>query len=177
MKGKSFPYYVAWQGIFGSERASGDCVEDVLEARAKNRIDAGDDFIGDYHVNLEDILETNKEENSVCQSEKPAAIPSKNKGQKRKSIDGIEKVCDVLSEISRNTNLRLEVLASRIGVEQDMVTARMEVFEKLGNIPGLSMDEKLKVGQILVEKVERLQMFMGLPEDARGNYVCLLLNP
>lgn len=136
----------------------------------------GDYTPGDNNANLDhNLTPDNGDNNSVCQSQQPDRV-SKCKGKKRKtSDDGIEKVCALLEEINRSTNARLEALASRIGYEYELGKARMGLFEKLGNIPDLTINDKFTVCEILGSCVGKLEIFMGLPETARAHYVRHLL--
>lgn len=74
-------------------------------------------------------------------------------------MEGIDHVCDILSEISRNTNLRLETLANRIGYGRDLGNTRKEVYEKLRNLPELSKTEKFTVCEMICKQVEDLRSF------------------
>lgn len=171
--------YDDWKEIFGKDRANGEGAEDILEAvneMEHEYANTHEDYIPrDYHVSLDEILSADKGENSFSQSQQPDEVP-KNKAKKRKSSDGIETVCTLLKEISRNTNSRLETLANRIGYDYDVGKARKEVSEKLGAVPGLLKGEKYILCGILADKVERLEVFMGLPEDEKLEYLHHLLN-
>lgn len=81
----------------------------------------------------------------------------------------------MLSETSRAATDRMETLINRIGVEFDVCKAKQEAFSKLGSIPGLSIEEKFNVCIIMAGKVELLEIFIGLPEEARPQYVAHLL--
>lgn len=158
MKLKSWPYYEAWKVIWGKDRATGKTAEDILEAvnemerECANKPD--DCPVGDYHVDLEDMLAKDNGDDSFFEQQ-PNPVQD-NKVKKRKSNDAIEQVCTLLGEVSRNTNARLEALASRFGYDNDLGKARTEVFDKLAIVPDLSLDEKFDVCDILAEKVEKL---------------------
>lgn len=49
------------------------------------------------------------------------------------------------------------------------------MFDLLGNISGLSLDDKFDGCEILAEKVEYLEIFMGLSDSIRPQYVTRLL--
>lgn len=183
LKDKSWPLYDDWLQIWGKDRANGENAEDILDAIKELELESAsktqDNNTGDYYVNLDEIFGAdnaadNAADKSDCQSQPPEQI-AKNKGKKRKASDGIDSICSVLAEMSRNTSARLDILASRIGYDHDLAKARKEVFEKLGNIPGLSLDDKFNICDILAKQVEKLEVFLGLPEDARGPYVGRLL--
>ncbi|XP_057784517.1 uncharacterized protein LOC131001901 [Salvia miltiorrhiza] len=132
-----------------------------------NKKDAG---VADaYHVNIED--ENSPPVDSVCQSEQGDQQANK----KRKIIDGMQAVCELLGDMHRNINARHETLASRIGHEFELGKARKELFNLLSNIPGLSLDDKFDVCEILADKVERLEVFMGLPDSVKPQYVMRLI--
>lgn len=101
--------------------------------------------------------------------------PPKQKGKKRKNDEGLAGLCEILSEMTRNTSARLEQLASRIGYEFDLGKARQDAYHQLCTIPGLTIDEKYGLYEFIAGKVENLQIFMGLPDEAKPEYVMRLL--
>ncbi|XP_057788923.1 uncharacterized protein LOC131005840 isoform X2 [Salvia miltiorrhiza] len=176
MRFKSWPMLDDWKEIFGKDRANGVQAEDLMEAvhdmyTAEN---IAQEDRGAYFNSADEEVPTDEAEVSVCQTEKKC-----NKGggskKKRKSPDEFDRLCDVLGEIGRDTGLRLGDLVTRIGYEFDLGQARQTVFEKLGAISGLSTKEKFEVCEMLADKVQRLEIFIGLPEDAKAQYVAYLL--
>lgn len=126
-------------------------------------------------MNLHNISETDNSGKSVCQLQQPERVAI-NRGKKRKASCGIELICAVLTEMHRSTNAILDVLASRIGYDYDLGKARRGIFGKLSDIPGLTLDDKFDVGEMLADSDGRLEFFMSLPEDTRREYVRYLLN-
>lgn len=172
MRNKSWPLYDEWKEIFGKDRANGENAEDVRDTfydilREGNVHE--DETGGDYHVNLDSLYTDEGASESVSQHSKKDESP-KHRSRKRKERDDNSRLCDVLEEMGRSTNARLDYLASRIGYECDLGKAK-DSFELLVNIPGLSLDERLDVCAHLIEKVERLEMFMGLPDEAKTRFV------
>lgn len=55
----------------------------------------------------------------------------------------------------------------RIGYEYDISNARKEVFSIVGNIVGMTLQEKLLVSKLLVKNTEDLEFFFSLPDDAK----------
>ncbi|XP_057767710.1 uncharacterized protein At2g29880-like isoform X2 [Salvia miltiorrhiza] len=186
MRFKSWPMFEDWKEVFGKDRANGSNAEDVMEAMHK--MYAADSLgevggnlgqqTGDglqHHVN-EDGEATEDAEDSVCQGEKKVSTARK-VSKKRKTGEGEEMngVYKWLGEISRDTKERLDNLATRVGYEFDLGMARQTVYEQLGLIPGLDMNDKFDICEILADKVQRLEIFIGLPAEAKIQYVARLL--
>ncbi|KAL1543543.1 hypothetical protein AAHA92_20505 [Salvia divinorum] len=94
---------------------------------------------------------------------------------KRKNLSNDDALMEFLANLHAETNSRLEVISSRIGYEFDLGKARQEVFNKLGSVEGLTLDEKYELCDILGDKSQRLEVFMGMPPNARLGYVTRLL--
>ncbi|KAG6416020.1 hypothetical protein SASPL_123441 [Salvia splendens] len=65
-----------------------------------------------------------------------------------------------------DTNSRLQLLSTRIWYGVDLTQARKDMFERLGDIPGLSLDDKFDVCKMIAKESDRLDIFMGLPKIA-----------
>ncbi|XP_047971964.1 uncharacterized protein LOC125214833 [Salvia hispanica] len=91
--------------------------------------------------------------------------------KKRKAVDGMEGVLALLSKMHEDTIATLQHLSTRIGYEVDLSKTRRELFNLLGNIPDLSLDDKFDVCETLGEKPELLDLFMGLPDTVKPAYV------
>ncbi|XP_057777354.1 uncharacterized protein LOC130995883 [Salvia miltiorrhiza] len=177
MRYKPWPMLGDWKEVFGKDRATGEHAEDLMDTvndmqRRENLTQLTPE--SDYHVSLDDIEGPEMVEESVGQSSKETTCRL-TAVRKRRLRDEMIGVCEVLCEINRTTDMRLANLANRIGYEFDMGKARQEVFEQLGDIPGLSLDEKFDVCELLAYKVERLEIFRGLPTEARPAYARRLL--
>ncbi|XP_057769415.1 uncharacterized protein LOC130989428 [Salvia miltiorrhiza] len=178
MRFKSWPHLDAWKEIFGKDRATGGSAEDLLDAindmqRADNLENNGDQ--GDYHVHLEEQAENDGAADSVCQGEKEQGI-ARGAGRKRKaSGDGLDVLVDVFSEMGRNADKRVDCIASRMGYEFNLGEARKEVFNQLNAMTTLSMGQKFDAYQMLAGEKQGLELFMGLPEEAKPQYVLHIL--
>lgn len=185
MRTKAWPYLEQWKEIFGKDRANGAGAEDVMDAvnnlYSRQNLNT---FNGsqDYNVSLDDLSTTelmskkstpDEVGESSHQSTKSTrvAVSDKSSGRKRKHDDSLDGLVELLSKMHEDTNARLECLSMRIGYEFDLTKAQKDVYDLLGTIPGLTMDQKFDVGEIILEKVEHLNFFMGLPECARLPYV------
>ncbi|KAL6570424.1 hypothetical protein OROMI_014938 [Orobanche minor] len=85
-------------------------------------------------------------------------------------------VCDVLREIGDKIDARLRDLTKRIGYDFDVSIKRNQAFELLGAIEGLSLEDRFDVCDLLAKEIEKLDVFMGLPQDAREDYVMRILS-
>lgn len=156
--------------IFGKDRATGenaeDVVDDVSQLFNKHRNLEEEEMPIEDQTNL--VEET--QEASVCQSSDRMSCHPKR--QKKSNTDNnMATMCELLGQIHRDTNKRLESLASRIRYKADLGNARKEVFEVVKEIPGLSLDNQLLVGETLADNEKRMEFFMGLPPPTRATYV------
>ncbi|KAL1554873.1 hypothetical protein AAHA92_15381 [Salvia divinorum] len=153
LRHKSWPYYEDWKLVFGKDRATGLGAEDM--------VDAADEVDGAPHEETTDSVYSSAQQSSS------AGVA----GKKQKGRDALDDLIEVIGKMHQDTNARLQYLATRIGYEFDLTKARKEVFELVGVIPGLSLEQVLDASEIILAKVERLDFFMSLPEGARQVYV------
>ncbi|KAL1546013.1 hypothetical protein AAHA92_22672 [Salvia divinorum] len=186
MRNKSWPFWEDWKCIFGKDRASGGGAEDVeivtSQVRTRfvgvNRVNDDDyrpsfeDFLGNEIPNL--TPETEHENNSSAHSDQPEST-TKSRSLKRKLNSNDSALMEFLGKLHAETNSRLEVISSRIGYEFDMGKARQVVFDKLGDVDGLSLDQRYELCDILGDKPQRLEVFLGMPSTAKLGYVLRLI--
>ncbi|KAL8543452.1 hypothetical protein ACS0TY_004117 [Phlomoides rotata] len=95
-------------------------------------------------------------------------------GKKRAAaVDGSEndELCELLRQMTRSS----EIIVGAIGYTTDLGKTRKEVISMLGEMPDISMDEKLDAYHMLAKNTGRLDMFLGFPEHVRARYVRRLL--
>ena len=56
-----------------------------------------------------------------------------------------------------------------------MGKARQEVFDKLGTVDGLTLSQRYDLCDILSDKPQRLEVFIGMPANARLGYLLRFL--
>ncbi|KAG6433154.1 hypothetical protein SASPL_104762 [Salvia splendens] len=155
MRDKSWPFWDHWQVIFGKDRADGGSATGLMDAVTPPQAQA---------------METNTPPNAPVESlgntnrEKAARTTG---GKKRKADHSIDGLIELLGKMNDATNARLESLSHRIGYEFDLSKSQKEVFAELGRLPGLTREQKFDAGEIILEKVERLDFFLGMPDDDR----------
>ncbi|KAG6400215.1 hypothetical protein SASPL_137040 [Salvia splendens] len=190
MRYKSWPYWEAWQCIFGKDRAKGSGSENIDVAATSQRAQmasASQTNENDYHPTFEDFLgdeippnssgTADKQNSSEAQSGQQQAVSTtKSGGQKRKQPSSDDALMEFLGNLHAQTNSRLETISSRIGYEFDMGKARQEVFDKLGSVDGLTLKQRYYLCNILSDKPQRMEVFMGMPMNAKLGYLLLLLD-
>lgn len=100
-----------------------------------------------------------------------AANQGKQSGKKRRASTDSNGLIEMLGKMHEDTNLRLDRPTDKIGYDLAVSKSRKEVFEKLGVIPGLTLQQQIDAAGIILDKVERLDLFMSLPEVARCTFV------
>ncbi|KAH6771254.1 hypothetical protein C2S52_016057 [Perilla frutescens var. hirtella] len=133
------------------DRATGEQAEDVMDAVNELFFSATKnkekEVIVDIDLSPHDVNDEIKTDSTY----QPVGndTDKKNGGKKRKLADGSEGLYELL--------------------------ARKEVFEVVEKIGGLTLQEKLLVSKILVKNTENLELFSSLPEDARAEFVRMML--
>ncbi|KAL1536838.1 hypothetical protein AAHA92_29421 [Salvia divinorum] len=168
MRNKSWPYWEAWKCIFGKDRASGVGAEEE-----NDYIPTFEDFLGN-EVPPNVSLNVEKQGSSEVQSQHVST--TKSAGQMRKLSHSDDALMEFLGNLHEQTNSRLDIISSRIGYEFDLGKARQEVFDKLGCVEGLTLDQRYELCDILCDKPQRLEVFMGMPMNAKLGYVLRLIN-
>lgn len=69
------------------------------------------------------------------------------------------------------------MISARISYEFDMGKARQKVFDKLGTVDGLTLSQRYDLCDILSNKTQCLEVFIGMPPTARLGYVLRFLEP
>lgn len=85
-------------------------------------------------------------------------------------------LCELLGQMQRDTNHRLESISHHIGYQSDLGQARKEVWVLLEALPELSMYAKFDFSNILIDNPQKLEFFTSLPNPARHVYIRCLLN-
>ncbi|KAG6415670.1 hypothetical protein SASPL_123084 [Salvia splendens] len=175
-----------WEQIV-QDRAGGGGAEQVDAAAEHMRSHLGGGSQcneNDYHPSFDDLpfadgsvpatASPELNESSSRYTEKEMST-TKGNTLKRKSSSPDTQLFAFLANLHAETNSRLDVIASRIGYEFDMGKARQEVFDKLGTVDGLSLDQRYDLCNILGDKPQRLEVFIGMPASARLGYVLKLI--
>ncbi|KAL8551135.1 hypothetical protein ACS0TY_000278 [Phlomoides rotata] len=131
------------------------------------------DIFGKDHATSEAAKE---EENSVSQKAKNTSR-QRSGGKKRKSNyeQSEPELTKLFGEFCKSTGERLEIIVSRIGYDHDLGAARKQIYEQLGKIERLSIKDKLHASKIIGGKVETLEMWTTLPDDARVVFIMEVL--
>lgn len=187
MRNKSWPLWETWTIIFGQDRASGGTAEDIADGARElhqHNMAHNDDPSNDYHVSLEDLFDepinptvtipNAQQDESTGQSQQPVAT-QKQRPKKRKADSSDAALLEFLANLHDETNKRLEVISTRIGYEFDMGQARQDVYEKVRCVEGLTVVQRYQLCNILADKPQRLEVFMGMAADAKPGYVLWLL--
>ncbi|XP_042006999.1 uncharacterized protein LOC121755704 [Salvia splendens] len=106
---------------------------------------------------------------------KQASINKSGGSQKRKHGGADAALMEFLSNLHDETNARLEVISSRIDYEFNLGKAKQDVFDKLKIVEGLTLDQRYELCNILSDKPQQLEVFMGMRAGARLGYLLKLI--
>lgn len=195
IRGKSWPYFEAWKIIYGKDRAIGGSAEDAAESTQRVHTaestqhvhDTQDsmnyDTENDYRPNLDGVFvgESVGDGNvpiAAGESAGDSALNSptlKKTIKKRKAGEALDGVLEMMNRMNDDTNERLRTLSARIGYEFDLTTKREAVLKLLGVVEGLTKKQKFTAAKILVKETELLDLFRGMDEADRPDFVMFLL--
>ncbi|KAG6419001.1 hypothetical protein SASPL_121209 [Salvia splendens] len=156
MRNKSWPLWETWKTIFGKDRASGVAAEEI-------------NFIPEPYTPVSNNNELH--DDSSDNSGKQASTTETGVPPKRKKPSPDAELMEFLGNLHERTDARLEMISKRIGYEFDMGQARQEVFDKLGTVEGLTLPQRYRLCNILGDKPQRLEVFIGMPANARLGYL------
>ncbi|KAL1569522.1 hypothetical protein AAHA92_00993 [Salvia divinorum] len=99
-------------------------------------------------------------------------MQTKRSGKKRKAATDSVGLIEMLGRMQDDTNERLDKLTNRIGFEFEASSKeRKEVVDILSAIPELTLVQQIDVAEIILDKVERVEHYMRLPEESHLTYV------
>ncbi|KAG6416273.1 hypothetical protein SASPL_123699 [Salvia splendens] len=186
MRGKSCPLWETWKAIFGKDHASGAGAEQVADAVHRLRGNGPsssevneNDFPGFEDQDSDNVVRLSQasgfEGYNSGNNGKQASINNSGRSQKRRHVVADASLMEFLSNLHAETNARLEVISSRIRYEFDLGKAKQDVFDKLETVEGLTLDQRYELCNILSDKPQRLEVFMGMRADARLGYLLKLI--
>ncbi|KAG6436201.1 hypothetical protein SASPL_101086 [Salvia splendens] len=186
MRHKSWPLWDDWKVLFGKDRAVGTVAKDTFDAHANY---AGRTPSSQQDVRLGSPVESGEySAANPSPQQRPVANPNESTGQsidhslqtkksgsKRKASSPPVGLIEMLGRMQDDTNERLDKLTNRIGFEFDLSEARKEVIDILSGVPDLTLVQQIDASEIIIDKVERVELFMRLPETSRLTYVMRVL--
>ncbi|KAG6415881.1 hypothetical protein SASPL_123300 [Salvia splendens] len=148
MRNKSWPLWEEWKEIFGKDRVVGARSRGAAESATmmKAAREQTNGYVdGDYHPSLDELFPDEvvgehaipePGNSSNTHGERSTQKPIKIGGKKRKSIDQLECVLDIMNKMNDNTTARLDTLLKRIGYEFEQSAKQEEVYKLLDKSPG-----------------------------------------
>ncbi|KAG6403671.1 hypothetical protein SASPL_135899 [Salvia splendens] len=189
IRNKSWPMFSDWKEIFGKDRADGLKGMDTGEAVQKiygSKVDVGESSAKSSPITLDELFPDEVFPGGVVpemvdestSAPAPVRVPTRVQNKlpkKRKTEDKMDSVLALMNRIHEDTNERLKDISNRIGYEFDLSTKRTEVFNQLKGMPGLTIKQQFYAAKKLVKEPELMDLFRGLDEWARPEFVLDLL--
>ncbi|KAL8523446.1 hypothetical protein ACS0TY_013414 [Phlomoides rotata] len=180
LKHKTFPFYNDWLEVFGNDRATGGDSQAYVDAEHEIEDESnkpkgssvGDDHNTEIHNNYEF---NTADPASFTVGESSSATKDKGKGLKRKQVDNLElRFIDTMINFNDKTDSRfgqladtMGCIAKRVGSEFDACNRRGQVYEQLGLIGFLTVEDRVDVAQYLCNNPKDMDLFFSLPDDAK----------
>lgn len=194
MRYREWPMFSDWLEIFGKDRATGEIAEDMSDAAnfmhaqysqragVEGVADNGDEAFNYVHLDDDNSPPSDQpntrdraENNTAFDKDTPQPSSNSSKKRKHKAESSELSMAVVLENFCRTTNEWRETMASRIGYEKDLGQLRTQVYGLLSNLSGLTIANKLDATELIGARNDRLEVFMGLTEEARALYAVRLL--
>ncbi|KAG8388605.1 hypothetical protein BUALT_Bualt02G0142900 [Buddleja alternifolia] len=174
MSYKSWPLYNDWEEIFGKDRATGENVEgfpDVVQQMLnENNNVVGGDYVPTFDNEQIDEVQ------SMSFSQANTSGSSKSEKRKRKVVDeNDDRFIDLMSSFCDNTDEKLGAISRRIGFEHDSSLSRKSVFETIGQVVSLEMEEMISVSHLIVNNTKNMDLFFSLPNSGKQTMVKMIV--
>ncbi|KAL8457186.1 hypothetical protein ACS0TY_035147 [Phlomoides rotata] len=171
-----------WKEIFGMERANGVVAKDIMQV--VKYLHSQDISHGGVHDETPFEVDPNVPEPVVdmdVTSEAPTIDKihvTKLTGKKRPAgeLHGADKICDVIGQFGKSSDVRIDNLVRAIGYDFDVGKMRNEVFSILDGMDDINEDEKVDVAHWFGKNDNCLEVFMGMTDSGRARYVRRLLS-
>ncbi|KAK4434522.1 hypothetical protein Salat_0615000 [Sesamum alatum] len=102
-------------------------------------------------------------------------IGSSGKKRKTKMIVQDHGLTYAVNKCCDSANERLGELSKKLFADFDEIEKRSSVYEAVGKVPGVDLNDQLLLSDRLVENPKKMDLFFSLPEDARARMICLML--
>ncbi|KAL8503836.1 hypothetical protein ACS0TY_022528 [Phlomoides rotata] len=176
---RSWPYYDHWLDIFGKDCATGehaadanDLVNEMLRSAIEHEDETTRKTDGKHTATDGDEID----ENTYVYNPSKAGA-QKNQAKKRKGINSeMTSFVDTLGKYMKSSDDTFNNLTQRMGTEYDAKIARTTLNDVMKLIPDLSLPNKLKVSDDLVQNTQRLEYFLSLSIEEQTEYVWMLLD-
>ncbi|KAL8516662.1 hypothetical protein ACS0TY_015064 [Phlomoides rotata] len=145
MRHKYWPLYADWCEIFGQSRATGDSAQSHLNARmlppsSNAHTDVGE---GTFRVNAENVGESETPVGDSQTGENDQEMgKTASSDRKRKLSSTSDPFVNVVQNFCNTASHRLGEIAQRIGHDQDMSTARKNIYSSILKMDTLTLQEK-----------------------------------
>lgn len=177
LRNKPFRYYDELSVVFGKDRANGHGARGLGDM-----IDDIDIEVLNGETNLvEEENDNEQEPEDDTQTNTPSPPVQKDKKRKRKSKSEdslVETLTETISKFSDMYALstdNMSKIANCFQNEAESHTRRMNVFAELKKIDGLTQEQVLRAGQILVESHDKTNFFYTLDDEYKLGYILMLL--
>ncbi|KAL0444269.1 UNVERIFIED_CONTAM: hypothetical protein Slati_2149600 [Sesamum latifolium] len=110
---------------------------------------------------------------SVNSNRKSASTSKKRKASKVGDDDGLSNVVSMFCE---SADARLTELSKKLFVDYIEVEKRVAVFEAVGKVPGVDLNDQIIISDKLVDNPKKMNLFFSLPDEATARMVGLMLN-
>lgn len=117
-----------------------------------------------YNLVNEDL---NADLMSICCDMSSTSTKTKS-STKKKSIDDIDDcLIDLMYAFCNKTNVGLGELTKRIRFEYNALMSGKYVFEALGHMNNLGIEDKIYIAKLLCNNTKDLDLFFCLPNDSK----------
>ncbi|KAG8387484.1 hypothetical protein BUALT_Bualt02G0026000 [Buddleja alternifolia] len=173
MRFKSWPLYKDWVEIFEKDRATGEEVEgfpDVVQQlfNNENLVDTGKGI--EEEADFEEVQSM-----SFSQANTDGSTKTNSKRKRKITDENDDGFINLMSSFCDKMDERLGDISRRIGFEHDVSLSRKVVYEAIGAVCTLGMEDMILVSQLILNNTENMDLFFSLPNDGRVTMVNMML--
>ncbi|KAG8382706.1 hypothetical protein BUALT_Bualt05G0105300 [Buddleja alternifolia] len=156
------------------DRATGENVEGfpdvVQQILNENSNVVGGDYVPTFDNEQIDEVQ------SMSFTEANTSGSSKSEKRKRKVVDeNDDRFIDLMSSFCDKTDEKLGAISRRIGFEHDSSLSTKSVFEAIGQVASLEMEEMISLSHLVVNNTKNMDLFFSLPNSGKKTMVKMIV--
>ncbi|KAG8372423.1 hypothetical protein BUALT_Bualt12G0064600 [Buddleja alternifolia] len=167
--------------IFGKDRATGEAAEgfaDVVQVLFNKDVNNEKGKDNDRRLDYEPVFNHSQfdEVQNMSFLHANTSGSSKSEKRKRKIVDeNDDRFIDLMTSFCDKSDDRLGDISKCIGFEHDASKSTKVVFEALGQVTSLDMEEMILVSQLIVNNTKNINLFFSLPNIGKITMVKVIL--
>uniref|UniRef100_A0A803P5U9 Myb/SANT-like domain-containing protein n=1 Tax=Cannabis sativa TaxID=3483 RepID=A0A803P5U9_CANSA len=173
---KPFPYYNELAIVYGKDRATGDGVMGFSETLDEIAEEINNGWNDDYDpFDTLDEINANASMNSNIPSSQTARKTKRKSNSGDPLVELLSKSVQEFSTMQASASDSIRKLADCFQHEADSVPRRMNLYEEIKKVDGLTNSQRLKIGKLLISNQPHIDYFFTLEEEFKLDFLLGML--